>query len=163
MRYFLVILVVLSSCSLEKKLSRKQKRVNKLEYQIHEIKKELNLPLDTFLFSSDTFVIEKRTTKFDTIKLKCNENNEVVFFDNNEPLNDSEIVTETEYIEIEKIIQKDVLKTKKEIIYIEKKLNKKQLAIMAIGFVTLLIGLMYSLGSFAGFVIKLLINKKNLI
>jgi hypothetical protein len=137
--------------------------VNKLEYQIHEIKKELNLPLDTFLFSSDTFVIEKRILKRDTVRLKCNENNEVVFFDNNEPVQDSEIVTETEYIEIEKIIQKDVLKTKKEIIYIEKKLNKKQLAIMAIGFVTLLIGLMYSLGSFAGFVIKLLINKKNLI
>ena len=163
MKYLILILVILSSCSLEKKLSRKQKRVNKLEYQIHEIKKELNLPLDTFLFSSDTVVIEKRTTKRDTVRLKCNENNEVVFFDNNEPLNDSEIVTETEYIEIEKIIQKDVLKNKKEIIYVEKKLSKKQLAIMAIGFVTLLIGLMYALGSFAGFVIKLLINKKNLI
>jgi hypothetical protein len=163
MKYFLVILVVLSSCSLEKKLSRKQKRVNKLEYQIHEIKKELNLPLDTFLFSSDTVLIEKRTTKFDTIKLKCNENNEVVFFDNNEPLESGEIIRETETIYKDKIIQKDVLKTKKEIIYIEKKLSKKQLALLAIGFVTLLIGLMYALGSFAGFVIKLLINKKNLI
>jgi hypothetical protein len=164
MKYFVVaFFFILNSCSIEKKLIRKQKKVSKLEWQIDAIKKELNLPLDSTIINVDTFIIERKTTKFDTIKLKCNESNEVVFFDNNEPLNDSEIVTETEYIEIEKVIQKDVLKTKKEIIYIEKKLNKKQLALLAIGFVTLLIGLMYALGSFAGFIIKILINKKNLI
>jgi hypothetical protein len=162
MRYLILILVVFSSCSLEKRLYSKQRKVNKLEFQIHEIKKELNLPLDSVIFSSDTVVIEKRILKYDTIKLKCNERNEVVFFDNNEPVESGEIIRETETIYKDKIIQKDVLKTKKEIVYIEKKLNNKQLAVMAIGFVTILVGLMYALGSLAGFVIKLLINKKHL-
>jgi predicted RND superfamily exporter protein len=131
-----------------------------LEYQIHEIKKELNLPLDSVIFSSDTIFLEKRTTKYDTIKLKCDSNNKVVYIDN-EPLQGSEIIKETEYIEVEKIIQKDVLKTKKEIIYKEKEFEKKHMILMAFGFVTIILLLLYSFGKFAGLLIKLF-NLKNL-
>jgi predicted RND superfamily exporter protein len=125
-----------------------------LEFQIHEIKKELNLPLDSVIFSSDTIFLEKRTTKYDTIKLKCDSNNKVVYIDN-EPLEGSEIIKETEYIEVEKIIQKDVLKTKKEIIYKEKEFEKKHMILMAFGFVTIILLLLYSFGKFAGLLIKL--------
>jgi predicted RND superfamily exporter protein len=131
-----------------------------LEFQIHEIKKELNLPLDSVIFSSDTIFLEKRTTKYDTIKLKCDSNNKVVYIDN-EPLQGSEIIKETEYIEVEKIIQKDVLKTKKEIIYKEKEFEKKHMILMAFGFVTIILLLLYSFGKFAGLLIKLF-NLKNL-
>jgi hypothetical protein len=157
---YLIILLILSSCSIEKKLYNKQRKVNKLEYQIHEIKKELNLPLDSVIFSSDTIFLEKRTTKYDTIKLKCDSNNKVVYIDN-EPLQGSEIIKETEYIEVEKIIQKDVLKTKKEIIYKEKEFEKKHMILMAFGFVTIILLLLYSFGKFAGLLIKLF-NLKNL-
>jgi predicted RND superfamily exporter protein len=157
---YLIILLILSSCSLEKKLYNKQRKVNKLEFQIHEIKKELNLPLDSVIFSSDTIFLEKRTTKYDTIKLKCDSNNKVVYIDN-EPLQGSEIIKETEYIEVEKIIQKDVLKTKKEIIYKEKEFEKKHMILMAFGFVTIILLLLYSFGKFAGLLIKLF-NLKNL-
>jgi hypothetical protein len=157
---YLIILVILSSCSLQKKLYNKQKRVNKLEYQIHEIKKELNLPLDTFLFSSDTVVIEKRTTRYDTIKLKCDSNNRVVYIDN-EPLQGSEIIKETETIYKDRIIQKDVLKIKKEVIYKDREFEKKHMILMSFGFVTIILLLLYSFGKFAGLLIKL-INLKNL-
>jgi hypothetical protein len=157
---YLIILVILSSCSLQKKLYNKQKRVNKLEYQIHEIKKELNLPLDTFLFSSDTVVIEKRTTRYDTIKLKCDSNNRVVYIDN-EPLQGSEIIKETETIYKDRIIQKDVLKIKKEVIYKDREFEKKHMILMSFGFVTIILLLLYSFGKFAGLLIKLF-NLKNL-
>ena len=157
---YLIILLILSSCSIEKKLYNKQRKVNKLEYQIHEIKKELNLPLDSVIFSSDTIFLEKRTTKYDTIKLKCDSNNKVVYIDN-EPLQGSEIIRETEYIEIDKIIQKDVVKVKKEIIYKEKEFEKKHMILMAFGFVTIILLLLYSFGKFAGLLIKLF-NLKNL-
>jgi hypothetical protein len=160
MRYLIFILFMLGSCSLEKRLSIKQKKSNKLEFQIHEIKKELNLPLDSVIFSSDTIFLEKRTTKYDTIKLKCDSNNKVVYIDN-EPLQGSEIIKETEYIEIEKIIQKDVVKVKKEVIYKDKEFEKKHMILMAFGFVTIILLLLYSFGKFAGLLIKLF-NLKNL-
>jgi predicted RND superfamily exporter protein len=125
-----------------------------LEFQIHEIKKELNLPLDSVIFSSDTIFLEKRTTKYDTIKLKCDSNNKVVYIDN-EPLQGSEIIRETEYIEIDKIIQKDVVKVKKEIIYKDREFEKKHMILMAFGFVTIILLLLYSFGKFAGLLIKL--------
>jgi hypothetical protein len=161
MKYILIALVILSSCSLEKKLSRKQKRVNKLEYQIHEIKKELNLPLDTFLFSSDTFVIEKRILKRDTVKIKCDSNNRVVYVDNNEPLQGSEVITETEYVEVEKVIQKYVEKIKKEIIYKDRDYSKKEMILLAFGAVSIILLLMYSFGKFTQILIK--IFKPNII
>jgi predicted RND superfamily exporter protein len=157
---YLIILLILSSCSLEKKLSRKQKKVSKLEWQINAIKKELNLPLDTFLFSSDTIFLEKRSTKYDTIKLKCDSNNRVVYIDN-EPLQGSEIIKETETIYKDKIIQKDVLKIKKEVIYKNREFEKKHMILMAFGFVTIILLLLYSFGKFAGLLIKLF-NLKNL-
>jgi predicted RND superfamily exporter protein len=161
MKYLIFLFfIILSSCSLEKRLSIKQKKANKLDFEISELKKSLNLPLDTFLFSSDTIFLEKRTTKYDTIKLKCDSNNRVVYIDN-EPLQGSEIIKETEYIEVEKIIQKDVLKTKKEIIYKEKEFEKKHMILMAFGFVTIILLLLYSFGKFAGLLIKLF-NLKNL-
>ena len=156
---YLIILVILSSCSLQKRLYNKQRKVNKLEYQIHQIKKELNLPLDTFLFSSDTIFLEKRSTKYDTIKLKCDSNNRVVYIDN-EPLQGSEIIKETEYIETEKIIQKDVLKIKKEVIYKDREFEKKHMILMSFGFVTIILLLLYSFGKFAGLLIKLFNLKK---
>jgi predicted RND superfamily exporter protein len=135
-------------------LSRKQKKVSKLEWQINAIKKELNLPLDTFLFSSDTIFLEKRSTKYDTIKLKCDSNNRVVYIDN-EPLQGSEIIKETETIYKDKIIQKDVLKIKKEVIYKNREFEKKHMILMAFGFVTIILLLLYSFGKFAGLLIKL--------
>jgi predicted RND superfamily exporter protein len=157
---YLIILLILSSCSIEKKLYNKQRKVNKLEFQIHEIKKELNLPLDSVIFSSDTIFLEKRSTKYDTIKLKCDSNNRVVYIDN-EPLQGSEIIKETETIYKDKIIQKDVLKIKKEVIYKNREFEKKHMILMAFGFVTIILLLLYSFGKFAGLLIKLF-NLKNL-
>jgi predicted RND superfamily exporter protein len=151
---YLIILLILSSCSIEKKLYNKQRKVNKLEFQIHEIKKELNLPLDSVIFSSDTIFLEKRSTKYDTIKLKCDSNNRVVYIDN-EPLQGSEIIKETETIYKDKIIQKDVLKIKKEVIYKNREFEKKHMILMAFGFVTIILLLLYSFGKFAGLLIKL--------
>ena len=151
---YLIILLILSSCSIEKKLYNKQRKVNKLEYQIHEIKKELNLPLDSVIFSSDTIFLEKRTTKYDTIKLKCDSNNRVVYIDN-EPLQGSEVITEKETIYKDRIIQKDVLKIKKEVIYKNREFEKKHMILMAFGFVTIILLLLYSFGKFAGLLIKL--------
>lgn len=162
MRYLVIILVLFSSCSIEKKLIRKQKKVEKLEWQIDQLKKELKLPLDSTIINVDTFVIERKTTKTDTIKLKCDSLNRVVYIDGTE-VDNGEIYYNTEYIDREKIINKEVEKKKKEIVYIEKKLNKKQLALIAIGFTTVLLGLMFAIGYSAGWVIKLLINKKNLV
>lgn len=162
MRYLVLILVIFASCSTQSKLIRKQKRVNKLEFQIEQLKKELNLPLDSTIINVDTFVLERKIIKRDTVKLKCDSFNRVVFLDDQE-LDNSEIIYETEYIDREIVVKKNVEKKKKEIVYIEKKLNNKQLALIAIGFVTVLIGLMYVIGFSAGWIIKLLINKKNLV
>ncbi len=160
MKYLILIFFILSSCSLEKRLSIKQKKANKLEFQIHEIKKELNLPLDSTIINVDTFVIERKTTRYDTVRLKCDSNNRVVYI-HNEPLQGSEVITEKETIYKDRIIQKDVLKTKKEIIYKDREFEKKHMILMAFGFVTIILLLLYSFGKFAGLLIKLF-NLKNL-
>jgi predicted RND superfamily exporter protein len=116
--------------------------------------------LDSVIFSSDTIFLEKRSTKYDTIKLKCDSNNRVVYIDN-EPLQGSEIIKETETIYKDKIIQKDVLKIKKEVIYKNREFEKKHMILMAFGFVTIILLLLYSFGKFAGLLIKLF-NLKNL-
>ncbi len=160
MKYILIALVLLSSCSLQKKLYNKQRKVNKLEFEIHEIKKELNLPLDSVIFSSDTVVIEKRTTKFDTIKLKCNERNEVVFF-NDTIVKDGEVIVQTEYIDRERIVENEVLKVKKEIIYKDREIPNKEKVLMAFGLVAIILLLLYSFGKFTGLLIRMF-NLKNI-
>lgn len=162
MKYFVLAFLFITSCSTQSKLIKKQKRVNKLEWQIEQLKKELNLPLDSSIINVDTFVFERKIIKRDTIKLKCDSFNRVVYLDG-ENLENSEVIYETEYIDREVVVQKNIEKKKKEIVFVEKKLNNKQLALIAIGFVTVLIGLMYVIGFSAGWIIKLLINKKNLI
>ena len=162
MKYFVVaFFFILSSCSLEKRLYSKQKRVNKLDFQIHEIKKELNLPLDSVIFSSDTIIVEKRIVKRDTVRLKCDSNNRVVYIENNEPLQGSEVITETEYIEVEKVIQKDVEKVRREIIFKDREIPNKEKVLMAFGLVAIILLLLYSFGKFAGLLIKMF-NLKNI-
>lgn len=162
MKYIILfILFIFTSCSLEKRLSIKQRKVNKLDFEISEIKKQLSLPLDSTIVKTDTLIFVKESVKRDTLKLECDEEGNVILHDT--ILKDGQIITENQFVETEKVIQNDVLKTKKEIVYVEKKLNNKQLALIAIGFVTVLIGLMYVIGYSAGFLIRLLINKKHLV
>jgi hypothetical protein len=159
MRYLILILVVLSSCSLEKRLYSKQRKVNKLEFEIHEIKKELNLPLDSVIFSSDTILIEKRIVKRDTIKTKCDSFGNVII--NDTIVKDGDIVFETEYIDRERIVENEVLKVKKEIIYKDREIPNKEKVLMAFGLVAIILLLLYSFGKFTGLLIRMF-NLKNI-
>lgn len=154
MKYFVLAFLFVSSCSTQSKLIRKQKRVNKLEFQIHQLKKELNLPLDSMIINIDTFVLERKIIKRDTIKLKCDSFNRVVYL-NGETLDNSEVIYQTEYVDREKVIQKDVEKIKKEIIYKDRDYTKKEMILMAFGAVSIILLLMYSFGKFATILINI--------
>jgi hypothetical protein len=133
--------------------------VNKLDFKIHEIKKELGLPLDTFLFSSDTVLIEKRIVKRDTIKSKCDSFGNVII--NDTIVRDGDIVFETEYIDRERIVENEVLKVKKEIIYKDREIPNKEKVLMAFGLVAIILLLLYSFGKFTGLLIRMF-NLKNI-
>lgn len=155
-KILILFVIFLAGCSTLKKLEKKQKKVNKLEFEIMELKKELGLPLDSEIIKLDTFITERRSVKFDTIKLKCDSNNNVVYKESNKPLEQSEVVTKTEYITKDKIINKIVEKVKKEIIYKDKDFQKKHLILMAFGLVAIIILLGYGFAKISQILIKII-------
>jgi hypothetical protein len=144
----------LTSCSSQKQLIRKQKKANKLEFEINELKKELNLPLDSTIIRLDTIISIDSFVKYDTIKLKCNDSNEVVYITGEKT--NGEIITKTKYIYKDKIINKEVGKVKKEIVFKEKEFKKYQIVLMGFGFIVVIGILFYLITNFAFLVMKYL-------
>lgn len=154
MKKLLVLLLILTSCSSQKQLIRKQKKANKLEFEINELKKELNLPLDSTIIRLDTIISIDSVIKYDTIKLKCNDSNEVVYITGEKT--NGEIITKTKYIYKDKIINKEVGKVKKEIVFKEKEFKKYQIVLMGFGFIVVIGILFYLITNFAFLVMKYL-------
>jgi len=154
MKKLLVLLLILTSCSSQKQLIRKQKKANKLEFEINELKKELNLPLDSTIIRLDTIISIDSVIKYDTIKLKCNDSNEVVYITGEKT--NGEIITKTKYIYKDKIINKEVGKVKKEIVYKEKEFKNYQIVLMGFGFIVVIGILFYLITNFAFLVMKYL-------
>jgi hypothetical protein len=154
MKKLLVLLLILASCSSQKQLIRKQKKANKLEFEINELKKELNLPLDSTIIRLDTIISIDSVIKYDTIKLKCNDSNEVVYITGEKT--NGEIITKTKYIYKDKIINKEVGKVKKEIVFKEKEFKKYQIVLMGFGFIVVIGILFYLITNFAFLVMKYL-------
>jgi hypothetical protein len=152
MKKLLVLVLILASCSSQKQLIRKQKKANKLEFEINELKKELNLPLDTTIIKLDTIISIDSVTKYDTIKLKCNDSNQVVYITGQKT--NGEIITKTKYIYKDKIINKEIGTVKKEIIYKEKEFNKTQMILMGVGFLATIILIFYFIGNLSFFIIR---------
>jgi hypothetical protein len=154
MKKLLVLLLILASCSSQKQLIRKQKKANKLEFEINELKKELNLPLDSTIIRLDTIISIDSVIKYDTIKLKCNDSNEVVYITGEKT--NGEIITKTKYIYKDKIINKEVGKVKKEIVYKEKEFKNYQIVLMGFGFIVVIGILFYLITNFSFLVMKYL-------
>jgi hypothetical protein len=154
MKKLLVLLLILASCSSQKQLIRKQKKANKLEFEINELKKELNLPLDSTIIRLDTIISIDSVIKYDTIKLKCNDSNEVIYITGEKT--NGEIITKTKYIYKDKIINKEVGKVKKEIVYKEKEFKKYQIVLMGFGFIVVIGILFYLITNFSFLVMKYL-------
>jgi hypothetical protein len=154
MKKLLVLLLILASCSSQKQLIRKQKKANKLEFEINELKKELNLPLDSTIIRLDTIISIDSVIKYDTIKLKCNDSNEVIYITGEKT--NGEIITKTKYIYKDKIINKEVGKVKKEIVFKEKEFKKYQIVLMGFGFIVVIGILFYLITNFAFLVMKYL-------
>jgi hypothetical protein len=154
MKKLLVLLFILASCSSQKQLIRKQKKANKLEFEINELKKELNLPLDSTIIRLDTIISIDSVIKYDTIKLKCNDSNEVVYITGEKT--NGEIITKTKYIYKDKIINKEVGKVKKEIVFKEKEFKKYQIVLMGFGFIVVIGILFYLITNFSFLVMKYL-------
>lgn len=154
MKYLILLAILLSSCSLEKKLSKKQSKVNKLEFEISEIKKELGLPLDSTIIKFDTIINIDSFIKYDTIKIRCNDSNEVVYI--NGQKTNGEIITKTKYIYKDKIINKEVGKVKKEIIYKEKEFKKYQIILIGIGYFVVIALFFYLITNFSFIFARLL-------
>ena len=154
MKKLLVLLLILASCSSQKQLIRKQKKANKLEFEINELKKELNLPLDSTIIRLDTIISIDSVIKYDTIKLKCNDSNEVIYITGEKT--NGEIITKTKYIYKDKIINKEVGKVKKEIVYKEKEFKKYQIVLMGFGFIVVIVILFYLITNFSFLVMKYL-------
>ncbi len=154
MKKLLVLLLILASCSSQKQLIRKQKKANKLEFEINELKKELNLPLDSTIIRLDTIISIDSVIKYDTIKLKCNDSNEVVYITGEKT--NGEIITKTKYIYKDKIINKEVGKVKKEIVFKEKEFKKYQIVLMGFGFIVVIGILFYLITNFSFLVMKYL-------
>lgn len=154
MKKLLVLLLILASCSSQKRLINKQKKANKLEFEINELKKELGLPLDSTIIKLDTIVNIDSVIKYDTIKLKCNDSNQVVYIDGKKT--NGEIITKTKYIYKDKIINKEVGKVKKEIIYKEKELKNYQIVLIGVGFIVVIMLFFYLITNFSFLVMKFL-------
>lgn len=154
MKKLLVLLLILASCSSQKRLINKQKKANKLEFEINELKKELGLPLDSTIIKLDTIINIDSFTKYDTIKLKCNDSNEVVYI--NGKKTNGEIITKTKYIYKDKIINKEVGKVKKEIVFKEKEFKKYQIVLMGVGFIVVIMLSFYLITNFSFLVTKFL-------
>ena len=154
MKKLLVLLLILASCSSQKRLINKQKKANKLEFEINELKKELGLPLDSTIIKLDTIINIDSVTKYDTIKLKCNDSNEVVYI--NGKKTNGEIITKTKYIYKDKIINKEVGKVKKEIVFKEKEFKKYQIVLMGVGFIVVIMLFFYLITNFSFLVMKFL-------
>jgi len=154
MKKLLVLLLILASCSSQKRLINKQKKANKLEFEINEIKKELGLPLDSTIIRLDTIINIDSVIKYDTIKLKCNDSNEVVYI--NGKKTNGEIITKTKYIYKDKIINKEVGKVKKEIVFKEKEFKNYQIVLMGVGFIVVIMLFFYLITNFSFLVMKFL-------
>ena len=154
MKKLFVLLLILTSCSSQKRLINKQKKANKLEFEINEIKKELGLPLDSTIIRLDTIINIDSFTKYDTIKLKCNDSNEVVYI--NGKKTNGEIITKTKYIYKDKIINKEVGKVKKEIVFKEKEFKNYQIVLMGVGFIVVIMLFFYLITNFSFLVMKFL-------
>lgn len=154
MKKLLVLLLILASCSSQKRLINKQKKANKLEFEINELKKELGLPLDSTIIKLDTIINIDSFTKYDTIKLKCNDSNEVVYIDGKKT--NGEIITKTKYIYNDKIINKEVGKVKKEIVFKEKEFKNYQIVLMGVGFIVVIMLFFYLITNFSFLVMKFL-------
>lgn len=154
MKKLLVLLLILASCSSQKRLINKQKKANKLEFEINELKKELGLPLDSTIIKLDTIINIDSFTKYDTIKLKCNDSNEVVYIDGKNT--NGEIITKTKYIYKDKIINKEVGKVKKEIVFKEKEFKNYQIVLMGVGFIVVIMLFFYLITNFSFLVMKFL-------
>lgn len=152
MKKLLVLLLILASCSSQKRLINKQKKANKLEFEINEIKKELGLSLDSTIIRLDTIINIDSVIKYDTIKLKCNDSNQVVYITGQKT--NGEIITKTKYIYKDRIINKEIGKVKKEIIFKEKEFNKSQIVLMGIGLISILLVSFYFIGNFGFFLIR---------
>lgn len=152
MKKLLVLLLILASCSSQKRLINKQKKANKLEFEINELKKELGLPLDSTIIKLDTIINIDSVIKYDTIKLKCNDSNEVVYIDGKKT--NGEIITKTKYIYKDKIINKEVGKVKKEIVFKEKEFKKYQIVLMGVGFIVVIMLFFYLITNFSFLVMK---------
>lgn len=154
MKKLLVLLLILASCSSQKRLINKQKKANKLEFEINELKKELGLPLDSTIIKLDTIINIDSVTKYDTIKLKCNDSNQVVYIDGKKT--NGEIITKTKYIYQDKIINKEVGKVKKEIVFKEKEFKNYQIVLMGVGFIVVIMLFFYLITNFSFLVMKFL-------
>ena len=152
MKKLLVLLLILASCSSQKRLINKQKKANKLEFEINELKKELGLPLDSTIIKLDTIINIDSITKYDTIKLKCNDSNQVVYIDGQKT--NGEIITKTKYIYKDKIINKEVGKVKKEIVFKEKEFKNYQIVLMGVGFIVVIMLFFYLITNFSFLAMK---------
>jgi hypothetical protein len=112
------------------------------------------LPLDSTIIRLDTIISIDSVIKYDTIKLKCNDSNEVVYITGEKT--NGEIITKTKYIYKDKIINKEVGKVKKEIVYKEKEFKNYQIVLMGFGFIVVIGILFYLITNFSFLVMKYL-------